>query len=73
MIRTMMLLHDGSSIMVKMDPAMFEQLATSIAENGREVTRLGNGAILTVVGFIVIGNQTGERVIVLPEAPESDE
>lgn len=73
MVLTMMMLNDGGSKMVKIEPSMFETLAASIADNGSEVMRLGNGELLTVVGFMVIGKRTGERVIVLPKAPESDE
>jgi hypothetical protein len=73
MIRTMVLLEDGSSRMVTMTVDMIGKLAKTISETGIEHMRIASQEVLTVVGFMVIGKKTGERVIVLPKAPESTE
>jgi hypothetical protein len=73
LIRTMVLLEGGDSKMVVMGPEMIAQLATSISENGVEHLTISKQETITVVGFMVIGKKTGERVIVLPKAPVTTE
>lgn len=73
MIRTMVMLEDGNSRMVTMNTEMIGRLAKTISETGIEHMRIASQEVLTVVGFVVIGKKTGERVLILPKAPETTE
>ncbi|WP_409346802.1 hypothetical protein [Paenibacillus sp. MBLB4367] len=58
------MLKDGGYSVVKITIDMIGQLAKAIQEKGFEWITLKSGPI-AVVGFMVIGNQTGDRVIIL--------
>lgn len=73
MVLTMLLLKNGDSKMVTMESEMFSGLADSINEKDIVNITLGNGEELEVTGFVVTGKKTGERLIILPKAPESDD
>jgi hypothetical protein len=72
MMLTMLLLKNGDSKMVNMEPEMISNLAEAIKETDIANIKLGNGEKLEVTGFVVTGRKTGERVIILPEAPKKD-
>jgi hypothetical protein len=57
-------LKDGGYKEVTIPPKFMAPLAEAIKERGFEYITLQSG-VLTVVGFLVRGTMTGERVIVL--------
>ncbi|WP_325176619.1 hypothetical protein [Paenibacillus alkalitolerans] len=66
MIGITVMIKNGGYQTVKISPEMVGKLAISIKEKGFEYVQLLSGAI-EVVGFLVTGDQTGDRIIVLGE------
>lgn len=64
MITINVMIKDGGYQNVHIEPEMIGQLAESIKRQGSEWITLLSGPI-QVVGFIVAGEQTGARLIVL--------
>lgn len=64
MLSITVMLKDGGYSVVKITPELLGELAQAIQEKGFEWVQLLSGSI-AVVGFIVTGKQTGDRVIVL--------
>ncbi|MCM3272580.1 hypothetical protein [Paenibacillus elgii] len=76
MIDILVLLKDGGYKNVKISPNLLGKLAESISKQGFEYITLMSG-VITVVGFMVTGAQTGRRVIMIdgerPKAIETTE
>ena len=58
------MLKDGGYRQLQITPEYLGQLAESIQKQGYEWVTLVKGPI-AIVGFMVVGNQVGDRVIVL--------
>ncbi len=65
MLNVLVLLDVGGHQKVKIEPHMLGDLAESIADKGYEYLVLSKSEPIKVVGFMVTGSQTGERLIVL--------
>lgn len=64
------MIKDGGYENVKLPPSLMGELAKAIQHKGHEVIQLASGKTLEVVGFLVKGDMTGERIIVIgKEAP----
>jgi|GEM_PF-2378850 len=59
------MIKDGGYESVKLPPSLMGELAKAIQRKGRESIHLASGRTLEVVGFIVKGDMTGERIIVM--------
>lgn len=64
MIGITVMLKNGGYDVIKISSNMLGQLALAIKQKGSEIVHLTSGSI-EVVGIIVIGNQAGDRVILL--------
>jgi hypothetical protein len=62
------MLSNGGYDVVKIPTNFIAKLAISIQEKGQEWLTLGSGRPINVVGFMVIGKQVGERVIIIGDA-----
>lgn len=60
-----MLIKDGGYEQLAIPTKMMAQLAVAIREKGVETVATSEQRLLHVVGFMVTGKQTGERVIML--------
>ena len=58
------MLKEGGCQSVRTTSSLLGKIAESISEQGFEYVHLLSGTI-TVVGFLVTGKETGERVIIL--------
>ena len=59
-----LMIKDGGTEVMVIPSKLLEPLAKSIRQKGSEIVRTDKSSY-EVVGFMVRGNQTGERVIVL--------
>lgn len=59
------MIRDGGYEDILIPAALMGHLADAIKKNGHEVIHLANGERFDVVGFMVAGNMTGERMIIL--------
>lgn len=66
------MIKDGGYKVVQIDAKMLGDLAKSIKTNGSEHITLQSG-VIEVVGFMITGNQTGDRVIILGDKTEGIE
>ena len=64
MTRINAMVKDGGYEVLDIPPKLMGELALSIQNKGSETVHLKSRS-LEVVGFMVTGNQTGERVIIL--------
>jgi hypothetical protein len=64
MLDITVMIKDSGCKSVKITPKMLGDLAKSIVEKGSEYVSLATGT-LEVVGLMVTGKQTGDRVIML--------
>ena len=66
------MVKDGGFEKLLISPELLGKLAKNIEENGSEMVHLMNRSI-EIVGFMVTGKQTGERVIVINGQQEDKE
>lgn len=69
-INIRVMLKEGGYRGLKIDKKMMGELAVAIMNQGFEYVTLESGSIEIVVGFMVTGDQVGERVIITGDKRE---
>lgn len=64
LVSILAMVKDGGYERIQIPMDWVGKLALSITNNGYETAKLASGKTFDVVGFVVIGNMTGERIIV---------
>lgn len=67
------MVKDGGYESLKIPPHMIGNLSKGIKDKGVEIVHLSGGKSLEIVGFIVTGSMTGERIIVSGSEAKEDE
>lgn len=73
LVSIMAMVKDGGYERLQIPSDWVGKLALAIKNSGYETARLASGKTFDVVGFVVTGSMTGERIIVSGKEAKEDE